>query len=90
MTTTPPDPAALAALLPLRRQLRDIKGLRELRPGVFEMRGQRFIELHADGLSAELRKAGGSGTDRYPIDTPPGQRKLVDDARRRAAHADED
>ncbi len=88
--TTPPDPAALAALLPLRRQLREIKGLRELRPGVFELRGSRFIELHADGRSAELKKPGGSGYDPYPIDTPPAQRKLVDDARRRAAHADED
>ena len=35
-------------------------------------------------------KAGGSGFDRYPVDAPPGQRKLVDDAKRRVSRSDED
>jgi len=84
--------AELQSLLPLLRQLRDIKGLREVRPGIFHCRGVAFIQLHSDGaiLHAELKKGGGSGFDRYPLDTPAGQRKLVDDARRRAGHSDED
>ena len=41
-------------------------------------------------LSADLKKPGGSGFDRYPIATPPEQRKLVDDAKRRAGRGDDD
>ena len=89
---THPDAAALAHVLPLLRQLRDIKGLRETRPGQFELRGTAFIRFHAEqgALRAELKKAGGSGFDRYPLDTPAAQRKLVDDAKRRAGRADDD
>ena len=84
--------AELQPVLPLLRQLRDIKGLREVRPGIFHCRGVAFIHFHADAglLTADLKKPGGGGFDRYPIDTPAGQRKLVDDARRRAGRADED
>jgi len=83
---------ALKRLLPLLRQLRDIKGLREMKPGIFYLKGSAFIHFHdEDGaLVADLKKAGGSGFDRYPVDTPPGQRKLVDDAKRRVAKLDED
>jgi hypothetical protein len=86
------DEAALQRLLPLLRQLRDIKGLREMKPGIFYMKGSAFIHFHNDAgaLVADLKKAGGSGFDRYPVDTPPGQRKLVDDAKRRAGRGDED
>lgn len=86
------DEAALARLLPLLRQLREIKGLREMKPGIFYLKGSAFIHFHDDGgaLVADLKKAGGSGFDRYPVDAPPGQRKLVDDAKRRAARSDED
>jgi hypothetical protein len=86
------DPAALQALLPLLRQLRDIKGLREVKPGIFYCRGAAFLHFHDDGgaLVADLKKAGGSGFDRYPLDTPPRQRKLLDDARRRAGRGDDD
>jgi hypothetical protein len=31
-------------------------------------------------LFADLKKAGGSGFDRYPLATPTEQRKLIDDA----------
>ena len=84
--------AALQALLPLLRQLRDIKGLREVKPGIFFCRGVAFVHLHdkAGVMVAELKKAGGSGFDRYAIDTPTGQRKLVDDARRRVGRGDDD
>jgi hypothetical protein len=56
------------------------------------MKGSAFIHFHdeAGALVADLKKAGGSGFDRYPVDTPPGQRKLVDDAKRRAGRSDED
>lgn len=86
------DEAALARLLPVLRQLRDIKGLREMKPGIFYLKGGAFIHFHdeAGALVADLKKAGGSGFDRYPVDTAPGQRKLVDDAKRRVARLDED
>jgi hypothetical protein len=86
------DEAALARLLPLLRQLREIKGLREMKPGIFYLKGSAFIHFHDENgvLVADLKKAGGSGFDRYPVDAPPGQRKLVDDAKRRVARSDED
>jgi hypothetical protein len=86
------DAKALETLLPLLRQLRDIKGVKEARPGVFHCRGTPFIHFHDEqgALHAELKKAGGSGFDRYPLATPAAQRKLVDDAKRRAARGDDD
>jgi hypothetical protein len=82
----------LQKILPLLRQLRDIKGLREMQPGTFYCRGAAFIHFHDDAgaLSADLKKAGGSGFDRYPVDSPTGQRKLIDDARRRAGRGDDE
>jgi hypothetical protein len=84
--------AALQALLPLLRQLRDIKGLREMKPGIYYCRGAAFVHFHDEAgvLVADLKKAGGSGFDRYAVDTPAGQRKLVDDAKRRAGRGDDD
>ena len=86
------DETALVRLLPLLRQLREIKGLRELKPGIFYVKGSAFIHFHdeAGALIADLKKAGGGGFDRYPVDTAPGRRKLVDDAKRRVARQDED
>ena len=86
------DEAALQRLLPLLRQLRGISGLREMKPGIFYLKGSAFIHFHdeAGALVADLKKAGGSGFDRYAVDTPPGQRKLFDDAKRRAGRSDED
>ena len=86
------DSKALEPLLPLLRQLRDIKGLREVRPGVFHCRGAAFLHFHDEQgeLVAELKKAGGSGFDRYSLATPPAQRKLLDDAKRRAGRGDDD
>ncbi len=86
------DEAALQRLLPLLRQLREIKALREMKPGTFYLKGSAFIHFHdeAGTLMADLKKAGGSGFDRYAVDTPTGQRKLVDDAKRRVGRNDED
>lgn len=86
------DEEALRRLTPLLRQLREIKGLREMKPGIFYLKGSAFIHFHdeAGALVADLKKPGGSGFDRYPVDAPPGQRKLVDDAKRRVAKLDED
>jgi hypothetical protein len=87
------DPQALQALQAVLRQLREIKGVREVRPGVFQVRGAPFVQLRqgdGGGLLAELRKPGGSGFDRYPLDTAPRQRKLVEDARLRAAKLDDE
>jgi len=86
------SPDALKPLLPLLRQLREIKGLTERQPGIFYLRSNAFLHFHDDGgtLYADLKKAGGMGFERYALDTPPQQRKLVDDAKRRAAKLDED
>ena len=86
------DAKALEALLPLLRQLREIKGLKEVKPGIFYLRGAAFLHFHDEqsSVSADLKKPGGSGFDRYPIATPPQQRKLVDDAKRRASRGDDD
>ncbi len=86
------DDAALTRLLPLLRQLREIKGLREMKPGIFYMKGSAFLHFHdeAGALVADLKKAGGGGFDRYPVDLPAGQRKLIDDAKRRVSRHDED
>jgi len=86
------SPEALKPLLPLLRQLREIKGLTEKQPGVFYLRSNAFLHFHDDQgtLYADLKKAGGMGFERYAVDTPPQQRKLVDDAKRRAGKLDED
>jgi hypothetical protein len=86
------DPMALEPFLPLLRQLREIKGIKEVRPGIFHLRGAAFLHFHDEqgSLSADLKKPGGSGFDRYRIGTPPEQRKLVDDAKLRAGRNDDD
>jgi hypothetical protein len=83
---------ALRTLLPLLRQLREIKGLKETQPGTFHARRDAFIHFHdEDGvLHAELKKPGGSGFDRFALATPADQRKLVEEARLRARRFDEE
>jgi hypothetical protein len=86
------DAAALQRLLPLLRQLRELPGVREKSPGIFHCRGAAFAHFNDEQgvLIAELKKPAGSGFDRFPVDSPAGQRKLIDEAKRRAARADED
>ena len=86
------DEAALQKLLPLLRQLREIKGLKEMKPGIFYLKGSAFIHFHteAEALVADLKKAGGSGFDRYVVDAAQGQRKLVEDAKRRVGRSDDE
>ena len=80
-------PEALATLQPLIRQVRAIPQAREKQPGIFYFVGQAFVHFHDDGgkLFADLKKASGTGFDRYPVDTQPDQRKFIDEAKRRAA-----
>ncbi len=86
------DAAALQTLLPLLRQLREVKGLKEVQPGVFSARRDAFIHFHDEGgvLHADMKKPGGSGFDRYPLTTAVDQRKLVDDAKLRARRFDDE
>jgi len=83
---------ALRTLLPLLRQLREIKGLKETQPGTFYARHDAFIQFHDEGgvLHADLKKPGGSGFDRFALATPADQRKLVEEARLRARRFDEE
>ena len=80
-------PEALATLQELLQQLRGVPQMREKQPGVFHLVEQAFVHFHeTDGkLHADLRKLSGTGFDRYAVDTAPEQRKLVDEAKRRAA-----
>jgi hypothetical protein len=86
------DATALQPLLPLLRQLREIKGLKETQPGVFQARREAFIQIHDEGgaLHAEMKKPGGAGVDRYPLATAVEQRKLLDDAKLRARRFDDE
>jgi hypothetical protein len=86
------DATALAAIQPLLRQLREIKGVREMKPGTYYFRGAAFAHFHVEdgALLADLKKPGGSGFDRYPLDTAPRQRKFIDDARLRAGKLDDE
>jgi hypothetical protein len=86
------DPAALAPLQAVFRQLREIKGVREARPGVFQLRGKPFVSFRLDAgvLQAELVKSGGAGFDRMPVAEPPQQRKLVDEAKLRAKRLEDE
>ena len=86
------DLKALEPLLPLLRQLREIKGLKEVKPGIFYCRGAAFVHFHDEqgALVADLKRASGSGFDRYPLATLQAQRKLLDDTRRRANRGDDD
>ncbi|MEO6362765.1 MAG: hypothetical protein ABIO71_06020 [Caldimonas sp.] len=86
------DAEALKTLLPLLRQLREIKGLKETQPGMFHARRDAFIHFHDEGgaLHADMKKAGGAGFDRFPLATAAEQRKLVDEARLRARRLDDD
>ena len=86
------DADALRNLLPVLRQLREIKGVKETQPGVFYARRDAFIHFHDDGgvLYADLKKPGGSGWDRFAVATAAEQRKLVDEAKLRARRLDDD
>jgi len=86
------DADALRSLLPVLRQLREIKGVKETQPGVFQARRDAFIHFHDEGgvLHADLKKPGGSSFDRFPLATPADQRKLVDEAKLRARKLDDE
>ena len=79
-------PEALATLQELIRQLRAIPQVREKQPGIFYLVGQAFVHFHeTDGaLHADLKKASGTGFDRFAVATSPDQRKFIDEAKRRA------
>ncbi len=86
------DAKALEPHLPLLRQLREVKGVKEKQPGIFYLRSSAFLHFHDDKgvLSVDLKKPGGSGFDRFAIATPAERRKLVDEAKLRAARAEDD
>ena len=87
-----PSTEALQKLLPLLRQLRDIKGVQETQPGTLHARREVFVVFHEENtiLFADLKRAGGAGFDRYALTTLDQQRKLVADAKLRARRLDEE
>ena len=85
-------PEALARIQELIRQVRGIPQVREKQPGIFYLQGQAFVHFHDEGgaLFADLKKASGTGFDRFPVDASPVQRKFIDEAKRRAAKMTDD
>ena len=79
-------PEALARLQETIRQLRAIPQVRERSPGLFQLLGQTFVQIHDTGgkLHADLKKVSGTGVDRFALDDASLQRKFVDEAKRRA------
>ena len=77
---------SLAALQEVLRQVRAIPQLRERDKGTFLLLGQPFATFdEQDGVpSVALRKASGTGTDRFPLADASQRRKFVDEAKRRA------
>ncbi len=85
-------PEDLSALTPLLRQLREVKGLSEKKPGTYYYKGNAFIHFHiSDGLiDADIKKVPGTGFDRFAVSTPEQQRKLVDEAKKRVRKLEDD
>ena len=85
-------PEALAKLQELIRQLRAVPQVREKSPGIFYLVGQAFVHFHDDKgvLQADLKKASGTGFDRYGVTNAPEQRKFIDEAKRRATKITDD
>ena len=83
----------LGTLLPVLRQLREIRGVKETQPGTFYARRDAYIHFHEEeggGAYADLKKPGGSGFDRFPLTTAAEQRRFVDEAKLRARRFDDD
>ena len=83
---------ALKSLAPLLRQLREIKGVAEKGTGVYYARRDAFVHFHDEAglLSADLKKPGGAGFDRFALATPAEQRRFIDEARLRARRFEEE
>ena len=81
-----------AALVTLKRQLRDLK-LAE-RGNAFEQRGKRVVELAVEGAAIAVklarRLALTSEWDRSTIESAADQRKLVDELKKRLARWEHD
>jgi hypothetical protein len=85
-------PEQLSSFTALLRQLRDIKGLTEKRPGIYYYRATAFLHFHNtdDVIDADMKRVPGSGFDRFKVDTPEQQRKLVDEAKKRVKKLEDD
>ncbi len=78
---------SIAELQETLRQVRAIPQLRERDRSTFMLLGQPFATFDNAGgvLSVALRKASGTGTERFALADPSQRRKFVDEAKRRAA-----
>ena len=74
-------PERLADLEPLLRQLRQVAGLIERKPGVFYRRSRAFLHFHEDpaGLFADVRFA--HEFDRHRVSTAREQAALLEKVR---------
>ena len=83
----PPPFDPNAALVTLRRALRDLK-LAE-RGNAFELRGKRVVELAVEGVAIHAKLArrlmATPEWDRMTVKSAPDQRKLVDETKKRLA-----
>jgi hypothetical protein len=83
----PPPFSADAALVTLKRSLRDLK-LAE-RGNAYELRGKRVVELAIDGAAINARLARRLALtpewDRVAVASAADQRKLIDEVKKRLA-----
>jgi hypothetical protein len=88
----PINAESLSALQEVLRQIRAIPQLREREQGVFMLLGQPFATFDDAGgvLSVALRKAAGTGTERFALADASQRRKFVDEAKRRATKITDD
>jgi hypothetical protein len=80
-----PDSETLTRLAPLRRQLRDIQGMTEMRPGVFGHGGQVLVQFvsEADGVRAELKRTATSNAPvRFAVDAASDARRMIEEVKR--------
>lgn len=89
-----PDSSVLARYATVRRQLRDVPGLTEKRPGVYAAGSTPVVEFDqgADGSVALVlkRPVSSSAATRFAADDPVATRKLVDELKRIVARLADD
>jgi hypothetical protein len=69
--------AALDAIEPMLKELRQLEGIRERKPGVFYKKSSAFIHFHEDpaGIFVDVRRE--REWLRLPVNTPSERRQLV-------------
>jgi hypothetical protein len=92
MALIPLSSERLLELSPLRRQLRDVSGISEIRPGIFAAGRTQLVELlDQDGVAvARLADLGHGAPQLFVLDDTVKRRTLIDSLRLRVKKLAED